>query len=382
MSSPPSLLPSSRSDPASKPPPVRCSLRWCSAARDSSKGVECAVCLGELSEGEEARLLLGCNHAFHLHMVLLPLCRSPVVLDTPESANSGLAGSELELFRLLRSGGGDCDSSGHTSTVNLEKKRPRAMSETEQSMGGFGRLSLRTTTGFMVAGVIVCFVLFVLVFFLYLRAKRYWGAIPVSGGGRTRLALAAQPAAGIDAAAIVAALPPVVLRAGDLKEGVECAVCISELSEGEAARLLPRCGHAFHLDCIDMWFCSHSTCPVCRSPAVLEEPEKPDSVAESPRNQDYSGEHSSTSSGSSSGTPPGALVIETPRSTVDGSSSPLPASSLPEEEAISTTTATVRSLRRLLIRGSRVAAASWSPIGHDVEQGHAPIPKAPTSSCH
>ncbi|RRT70669.1 hypothetical protein B296_00007635 [Ensete ventricosum] len=108
MSSPPSLLPSSRSDPASKPPPVRCSLRWCSAARDSSKGVECAVCLGELSEGEEARLLLGCNHAFHLHMVLLPLCRSPVVLDTPESANSGLAGSELELFRLLRSGGGDC----------------------------------------------------------------------------------------------------------------------------------------------------------------------------------------------------------------------------------------------------------------------------------
>ncbi|CAL9762753.1 unnamed protein product [Musa acuminata subsp. burmannicoides] len=262
------------------------------------------------------------------------------------------------------------------------------MSESEQSMGGVGRLSLRTTTGFMVAGVITCFVLFVLVFFLYLRAKRYWGAIPVSGGGRTRLALTAQPATGFDAAAIVAALPPVVLRAGDLKEGVECAVCLSELSEGEAARLLPRCGHAFHLDCIDMWFCSHSTCPVCRSSAVLEEPEKPDSVAESPRNQDYSGEQSSTSSGSSSGTPPGALVIEIPRSTVDDfqtPSSPRPASSLPEE-AISTTTttttATLRSLRRLLIRGSRVAAAS-SPRGHDVEQeGHLPISKAPTSSCH
>ncbi|URE11231.1 RING-H2 finger protein [Musa troglodytarum] len=205
-----------------------------------------------------------------------------------------------------------------------------------------------------------------------------------------------------------------VFRCERHKQGVECAVCLGELSEGEEVRLLLGCKHAFHRRCIDMWFFSHSTCPLCRSPVVLDtpepansgaeasplsssssvgglgsqgEPEKPDSVAESPHNQDYSGEQSSTSSGSSSGTPPGALVIEIPRSTMDDfqtPSSPLPASSLPEEAiSTTTTTATLRSLRRLLIRGSRVAAASCSPRGHDVEQeGHGPISKAPTSSCH
>jgi hypothetical protein len=31
-------------------------------------------------------------------------------------------------------------------------------------------------------------------------------------------------------------------------------------------RLLPKCNHSFHINCIDMWFHSHSTCPICRSP--------------------------------------------------------------------------------------------------------------------
>ncbi|XP_043705262.1 probable ADP-ribosylation factor GTPase-activating protein AGD6 [Telopea speciosissima] len=49
----------------------------------------------------------------------------------------------------------------------------------------------------------------------------------------------------------------------------ECAVCLGELKDGEMVRLLPTCRHAFHLLCIDHWFISHSTCPLCRSPAVV-----------------------------------------------------------------------------------------------------------------
>ncbi|PON62008.1 43kDa postsynaptic protein [Parasponia andersonii] len=47
---------------------------------------------------------------------------------------------------------------------------------------------------------------------------------------------------------------------------MECAVCLSEFEENETGRRLPKCNHSFHTECIDMWFHSHSTCPLCRSP--------------------------------------------------------------------------------------------------------------------
>ncbi|PKU84295.1 RING-H2 finger protein ATL20 [Dendrobium catenatum] len=48
-------------------------------------------------------------------------------------------------------------------------------------------------------------------------------------------------------------------------EEMTCPVCLSEFKDGEAVRFLPECGHCFHVECIDMWFRVHSTCPVCRS---------------------------------------------------------------------------------------------------------------------
>ncbi|CAI9755684.1 unnamed protein product [Fraxinus pennsylvanica] len=48
------------------------------------------------------------------------------------------------------------------------------------------------------------------------------------------------------------------------KEGLECAVCLSRFEETEVLRLLPKCKHAFHMNCIDMWFENHSSCPICR----------------------------------------------------------------------------------------------------------------------
>ncbi|KAF8393408.1 hypothetical protein HHK36_021652 [Tetracentron sinense] len=48
------------------------------------------------------------------------------------------------------------------------------------------------------------------------------------------------------------------------KEGLECAVCLSKFEDTEILRLLPKCKHAFHIDCIDQWLENHSSCPLCR----------------------------------------------------------------------------------------------------------------------
>lgn len=48
------------------------------------------------------------------------------------------------------------------------------------------------------------------------------------------------------------------------KEGLECAVCLSRFEDTEVLRLLPKCKHAFHLECVDRWLENHSSCPLCR----------------------------------------------------------------------------------------------------------------------
>ncbi|KAL2506910.1 RING-H2 finger protein ATL2 [Abeliophyllum distichum] len=65
--------------------------------------------------------------------------------------------------------------------------------------------------------------------------------------------------------AVLNSLPVFVYSSKTHPDMLECAVCLSEFEEKESARLLPKCNHSFHIECIDMWFHSHSTCPLCRS---------------------------------------------------------------------------------------------------------------------
>lgn len=50
------------------------------------------------------------------------------------------------------------------------------------------------------------------------------------------------------------------------EEPFDCAVCfcVFDAAAGDELRLMPVCGHAFHLACIDTWLLSNSTCPLCR----------------------------------------------------------------------------------------------------------------------
>ncbi|KAF7078147.1 hypothetical protein CFC21_082623 [Triticum aestivum] len=76
---------------------------------------------------------------------------------------------------------------------------------------------------------------------------------------------------GLDAAALEA-LPTMAyadVKAHKVGKGeLECAVCLSEFDDDDTLRLLPKCSHAFHADCIDAWLASHVTCPVCRANLV------------------------------------------------------------------------------------------------------------------
>ncbi|XP_019185211.1 PREDICTED: RING-H2 finger protein ATL46 [Ipomoea nil] len=70
---------------------------------------------------------------------------------------------------------------------------------------------------------------------------------------------------GVDQA-FIDALPVFIYReiVGGSKEPFDCAVCLSEFVEKDKLRLLPMCGHAFHINCIDTWLLTNSTCPLCR----------------------------------------------------------------------------------------------------------------------
>ncbi|CAN6253418.1 unnamed protein product [Urochloa humidicola] len=48
----------------------------------------------------------------------------------------------------------------------------------------------------------------------------------------------------------------------------EFPVCLEAFRAGARCRVLPRCGHGFHAECVDSWLLKSRRCPVCRAEAV------------------------------------------------------------------------------------------------------------------
>ena len=45
-----------------------------------------------------------------------------------------------------------------------------------------------------------------------------------------------------------------------------CSICIDEFEDGETIRILPKCNHGFHFDCIKPWLTErHRCCPLCKT---------------------------------------------------------------------------------------------------------------------
>lgn len=134
--------------------------------------------------------------------------------------------------------------------------------------------SFTLLTQIMIGSVAFTFFVVGLLFLFHIYSQWYWSRTEDSTIVAWRRRAARQGATttaplrrGLKPSALKS-LPVVEYNPNDFKDGLECAVCLSELSQGEKARILPKCNHGFHVECIDMWFKSHSTCPLCRTLVV------------------------------------------------------------------------------------------------------------------
>ncbi|PRQ46657.1 putative transcription factor C2H2 family [Rosa chinensis] len=143
-----------------------------------------------------------------------------------------------------------------------------------QSVGGYDSETDQSNFQPSVAVVIgILALMFALTFVLLVYAKFCHRRVSVHGnhhleGGRIGTS---SRFSGIDKT-VIEALP--FFRFSNLKgskEGLECAVCLSKFEDIEVLRLLPKCKHAFHIDCIDHWLEKHSSCPLCRHKVSSED---------------------------------------------------------------------------------------------------------------
>ncbi|KAK4267123.1 hypothetical protein QN277_023949 [Acacia crassicarpa] len=298
--------------------------------------------------------------------------------------------------------------------------------------------AVEVTGKITVLAMIILFMVVVFVLFLHLYAKCFWESIeettaPPTTRRRRRRRFVFNPGqdpaiyggqrSGLDPSVLLS-LPVVVYQPENFKDGLECAVCLSELVEGEKARLLPKCNHGFHVDCIDMWFQSHCTCPLCRDPVASETPkcnstssvgensaenigrqsqavenfqnsglaamsgsESPNfptnvlvwgsqtevcsvntsSEEEGPSSSSTTTASSSSNSNSNNNGDHEMVVIDIP-SEVNSSSLSPSAGRFAEDELKSPMTTRLRSLKRLLSRDKRLGACNPGPGSIDVEQ--------------
>ncbi|KAL3366342.1 hypothetical protein AABB24_011158 [Solanum stoloniferum] len=294
------------------------------------------------------------------------------------------------------------------------------MADVLQTNGKLDNPSMIELTGkILVVAVIVLFLVVMLVFFLHLYSKWFWNQRRQADNHRNaatrqrrrRRRFDFSPGHEVNVTSVLnRGLDPVLLKTipvvlfnhEEFKDGLECAVCLCDVSEGEMARLLPKCNHGFHVDCIDMWFQSHSTCPLCRNPVMLQEStmenllrtpvEEEDSaeVINFPTNVLFWGNETQVSTmgsnnleedlqGTNSPHPPTPVATPSSSSSLD-STSDRPCVSLvidiprqinevvEEEEDKSPMPTRLRTLKRLLSRDKR-ANPSSPRINVDLEQG-------------
>ncbi|CAF2101020.1 hypothetical protein BRARA_E02489 [Brassica rapa] len=241
----------------------------------------------------------------------------------------------------------------------------------------------------MLSAIVILFFVVILMVFLHLyarwyllRARRRHFRRRSRNRRSTMVFFAADPSAaavasrGLDPA-VIKSLPVFAFSESTHKDLTECAVCLSEFEEGESGRVLPGCKHTFHVDCIDMWFHSHSTCPLCRSlvePLAGSEVTMEEQVVITISPEPVSATEPGSSSGSGSSVMPTEdsmrkpAAIEVPRRNFSEFEDDLNRNS-PANHSFRSPMSRMLSFTRMLSRGN-----ASSPIAGDP-------PQSPSSNC-
>lgn len=121
----------------------------------------------------------------------------------------------------------------------------------------------------MLISVLLFFLVCFLIAFFHLHANRF--LLRRARRRFRRRQIPASPIAAVSSSqgldpSVIKSLPVFVYDAEFHNPPMECPVCLAEFENGETGRVLPKCNHCFHCECIDMWFQSHCSCPICRAP--------------------------------------------------------------------------------------------------------------------
>ncbi|MCO5573675.1 hypothetical protein L7F22_027447 [Adiantum nelumboides] len=124
----------------------------------------------------------------------------------------------------------------------------------------------------LVAAIIIIFCCAFFIVSLHIFGKWLWRSRNRQQGDFQAHAPITMRNAGLSKAAIASLPTFIYTEAADIIDdtsrsagSLECVVCLSKFQQDEKGRMLPSCKHCFHIECIDMWFYSHSTCPLCRA---------------------------------------------------------------------------------------------------------------------
>lgn len=142
-------------------------------------------------------------------------------------------------------------------------------------------------------------VLLVIIFRLYTIRHHFWNNHTTRHSTSSDL-LTLQQRQSLDPS-ILSSIKVIQFSSAEAQVGLECSVCLSQVSEGEKARFLPKCNHGFHMQCIDIWFHSHSTCPLCRNVVTISLDDSEATAVDAEVSPDTQPPNASSSTPSSSG---------------------------------------------------------------------------------